>query len=161
MYTALNNIAWFCLFLNFIQMDHAAWIFCISASFIQCCKIHFFCNMILHWINRSQFIYPFHYWCTFELFLHIDVHFELLKKNAAKTILVLSLGAYAHTLMKGIYTGVELLGQKVCVSSYQIVVPIDALTNRMWVFWVSCCFTSLPTPGIVRLEHFCQFVDLK
>lgn len=64
--------------------------------------------------------------------------------------LCLSPDAHVPIFLKGINLEVELLGQKVCVF-FQRVVPSGTLTKSVWV---SYCFTSLPTPGTVRLLIF-------
>lgn len=109
----------------------------------------------------SPSIYPFYFWYTFKLFLHIDVPFELLKKK--KILAPVSWcpcapcayisEVYIHSSWIAGSKGMCIFFPNCCTSWYS--------HQQHWVFRMCCCFTLLPTPGIVRLQHFCQFVDYK
>lgn len=54
---------------------------------------------------------------------------------------------HVHTFLKCTYIVAELLGQKVCVSSFQIVVPVDTLTNS-----IECSVCAVASHSCPHLE---------
>lgn len=133
-------------------MDRAAWILVYLVPFIQHCEIHlcylFLCNMIFHWLNRPQLSH-------FTADVHLSCFwFWAVKNRADGPCACLLVRIDVRTFLKGVCVGLELRSWRACVSSFQRVVPVNTLTNSMYVFRVSSCLTASLTPGIVRRNIF-------